>query len=151
MFDLARGADRGRVSHVYGEWEAVAFGPRGIGLAVSNDDGAVRIHDLRSRRRRRRMGKLKETATVLAFNPQGTLLAVGGMHGRIKIWDVATEAVIFDQRHGRKVHSLSFTADGTRLASAAAGDSACREQSLDRRRHPAAGTQPQSPTLLSAR
>jgi hypothetical protein len=146
LLDLADGTDRGRISHVSGDWEGVAFGPRSRGLAVSNDQGRIRIYDLATRTRpagprrlrddlmaavfsphnlARRVGKLSEDLTSLLFSPDGTLVAAGGINGKIKVWDIATGAVRFHVRHGTHIHSLGFASDSARLVSAG-DDGTCR-------------------------
>ena len=58
-----------------------------------------------------------------AFHPDGHLLAAGGADGQIKIYDVksGTSAASFDA--SGPVHSLSFSENGTWLASVSKGES----------------------------
>ena len=88
------------------------------GLALADDDGAVRLHDLASGNLRLVLKAHADVTTCLAFSPDGKTLATGGPDKLIKLWDTATgKARLALKGHTSWVYALAFTADGRILAS----------------------------------
>ncbi len=105
--------------------QTAALSPVGDVLALAGSDGAVRLWDLRARRRlavlRTEMhGRAGHDARVvcLAFSPDGKLLASGHVDGAIHLFDLTRgEELKVKLRHEDMVSSLAFSPDGKTLAS----------------------------------
>jgi WD40 repeat protein len=71
---------------------ALAVSPNGKELAVSADDGIIRIIDLATFRVVRRLPETSDGTTTksLAYSGDGSLLIAGRFNGRIEIWNTAT-------------------------------------------------------------
>lgn len=102
-----------------GLWvDGVAFSPDGRLLAGGNFQGTVKIWDV---------GSLEEVSsfqlpefTSLAFSPDGNQIATayGFESGTVTIWEINSGSEIATMEHGLSVSQLSFSPDGTSLASA---------------------------------
>jgi hypothetical protein len=124
----ARGASAFRELATFGEPSATTaalMSPAQPFLAVSGQDGAIRLWDLSSQRRllmlrtelHQRTGH-DALALSLAFSPDGTLLASGHVDGNIHLWHVETGREYPARlRHDDMVGALAFSPDGTTLAS----------------------------------
>jgi WD40 repeat protein len=109
---------------------ALAFSPDGRRLAAAGSDGMVRVWSLRSGARCLADKGPKGQAESLAFDPSGKCLAVAAQvsekrgrtawAGEVIIWDAATGdewfALLLPERD--VAHDLSFSPDGTHLATA---------------------------------
>jgi WD40 repeat protein len=106
---------------------AVAFSPDGRTVAVADDDRAVRLFDVASRRR---TGAPLPAATDgadpddLAFSPDGRTLATTAGNGTVRLWDVARHRPIGAALTGHTdtVLAITFSPDGTTLATGSADD-----------------------------
>jgi WD40 repeat protein len=101
------------------EVKAVAFAPRGDGLAFCvRKDASARLWDLRTRRVRAVFRVHTDWVYSLAFSPDGKVLATGGTDDNLRLWDAATgkEAAAFRVRSAG-VYCVAFSPDGKLLAS----------------------------------
>ena len=120
--------DQALALHVF----AAAFSPDGRTLASLGFDGAIRTWDLPAARQLRRWGRnpaepvpdgrggptwSMSAVEPLVFSPDGKTLAVSWGHSLV-LYEVAT-GKLRRQWHGHRgpITSLSFSADGSRLAS----------------------------------
>jgi WD40 repeat protein len=69
------------------EYMAVAFHPDGKHLVTGQQDGTVRVWDLRTRRELGKVGTHSHPMRGLAFSPDGRYLASVSVTGEIKLWD----------------------------------------------------------------
>ena len=123
----ARGAGAFRELGTFGEPPATkeaALSPLSDILAVAGADGAIRLWDLRARRRahvlrseRHRRSGHDAAALCLGFSPDGSLLASAHVDGVVHLWDMAKgEEVPVRLRHDESVGTLAFSPDGATLA-----------------------------------
>ena len=102
-----------------------ALSPDGETLSGSNFHGTIHLWDTAT-------GAEKDVfisefligaGAVHTFSPDGTLLAIGSERSRVTLWDVATGKAKFVLEHvvANTTSSISFSPDGTTLASCAAG------------------------------
>jgi WD40 repeat protein len=99
---------------------AAAFSPDSRLIAVSEDNGTVRLWDARTGETAGALQGVQEQVLTLAFSPDGKTLATGGMGGRdgitVRLWNLATE-----QQIGRlgdyfgPINALAFSPDGRLL------------------------------------
>ena len=114
---------RSPVDSLGGIRSCVAFSPDGSLRATGEGSGMAVVHDLEADRSTILHGH-NDFITAVAFSADGALLAVGARDGTLKVWDVGTlwdlgptPAVASMEGHTKALGYLSFTADGTLLAS----------------------------------
>ena len=104
--------------------QAAALSPQGALLAVSSQDGALRVWDLSARTRvlvlrselHLRTGH-DALALCLAWSPDGALMASGHVDGNVRLWDARSGGELkVKLRHEGIVPSLAFSPDGRSLA-----------------------------------
>jgi WD40 repeat protein len=98
----------------------LAFAPDGKTLAAGQANGTVAILDAATGAQQRSL--TGHTGIVVSravqFSPDGKTLATGSFDGTVRLWNAASGAQIAELRgHGLRVLSISFSADGRRLAS----------------------------------
>ncbi len=109
-----------------GEIQALCFSPNSRLLASSSSDMTLKVWDTISAKEKFLLkGHAKGDGWLakldgLAFNPDGKVLVSGGAEGSIKVWDSGSGKLLHDLPDSETwVKALTFSPDGTLLASAA--------------------------------
>ncbi len=107
--------------------ESVSFSPDGSTLASGSYDGIVLLWDVATRQNIATPEGHSGSVHSVSFSPDGSTLASGsgegegggsGRPGTVKLWDVATRQNIATlEGHSGSVESVSFSPDGSTLAS----------------------------------
>ncbi|MFI2507713.1 WD40 repeat domain-containing protein [Streptomyces sp. NPDC018972] len=111
---------------------AVAFAPADGGLLVATGEGgAIRLWDVRDRKRPRAVGRPlvshdEENVVSVAFAPDGRTLATAGDDGTVRLWDLSDparptplgEPAEADESRTGSVRAVAFAPDGGTLATA---------------------------------
>jgi WD40 repeat protein/DNA-binding SARP family transcriptional activator/energy-coupling factor transporter ATP-binding protein EcfA2 len=95
--------------------EAVAFSPDDRFLATVDDDGFIRIYDLRSGDftvLSRHLGSLND----VDFSSDGRLLAAAGQAGRITVWNLEQHKVAYTTPSVTWIQTLRFSPNGKTIA-----------------------------------
>ena len=113
-----RHANRGRIT-------AVVFSPDGTRLASGSWNQVITLWDVAARRETGAWEVPREDNSFwslsVAFAPDGGSLASGFQDGSVRLWDVATRTEVATLGwHTDRVTSVSFSPDGSLLASAGA-------------------------------
>ena len=126
-----RAASSGRTLFVLSEpagadVNGVAFSPGGERLAAANQDGIVRVWDLKRRRIARRLRRHDGWSRGVSWSPDGRLLASSGSDGEVRIWSPrGGKELRALQGAAAEVWSVAWSPDGKALASGA-GDGTVR-------------------------
>jgi WD40 repeat protein len=107
---------------------SVCFTPDGTRLASGSEDQTVRVWDARTGQHLLTLQGHTQPVTSMGFSPDGKRLASGTsgfdargepLPGEVKVWAAQTgQEVLALKGHRRGVHSVGFSPDGQRLASA---------------------------------
>jgi len=105
--------------------ESLACSPEGKYIASGSFQEVI-LWDAQTGVLRKRLGGFADRVVALGFSPNGKLLATGGgtptQDGEIKIFDVPTGNLVTEIKNGHSdtVFGVSFSPDGTKLATCAA-------------------------------
>lgn len=109
----------------------LAYGPDGRTVAVSALDGAVRLYDAATHRRRGVIGHAEDrpdprnAINTVAYGPDGTYLVTGSADRTARFWDNRTYRQIgAPLRTSSGVEHLSLSADGGTLVTVGTGEKA---------------------------
>jgi WD40 repeat protein len=94
--------------------------PDGRLTATSDNDGVLKLWEVKSLREVRRFETLGERLVCVTFSPDGRLLAGSehGTHPRVGIWDVREGRLLLRLEGHRECPSVAFSPDGKLLATA---------------------------------
>ena len=135
LWEVETGERIGTLSHGRQRVTALVFSPDGTALATGSVLQIIKVWDVESRREVGAWDVLqKETdfsislyPVSVAYSPDGKRLASGFKDGTVRLWDVATQTeVAILEGHTRRVPSVSFSRDGSLLASAGSFDKTVR-------------------------
>ena len=102
-----------------GQVLSVAWSPDGRELAAANQDGVVRIWDVRKRKLVRRLRGHTGWTRGVDWSPNGDLIATSGADGMIRVWDAGNGKELRVVRAGgQEAWSVPWSPDGERLVSA---------------------------------
>jgi WD40 repeat protein len=132
IYDISTGK-----SHTLGQGDtgiySVAFSPDGMTIATGNEDGVVRVWNVRTgiprivgtfslRSGRNADGSVWTTSgdlhAAVAFSPAGRMLALGGHNKDVWLWNAQTHRLRNLGRCDDAIRFLAFSPDGSRLAAA---------------------------------
>lgn len=102
----------------YSASDVGACSPDGSLIAFGESNGNISIVELTSRKNRPRLVGHRLRVATLAFSPDGKTLASGSHDGTVRLWHVGSgqELFVIEDRRGRAIRSLAFSADGRLLA-----------------------------------
>ncbi|MCI0459723.1 MAG: serine/threonine protein kinase [Gemmataceae bacterium] len=117
--------------------KGVAFSPDSRRLAVTWEDGIIKVYDMTTRAEvlslpaaggdipgLREENLASDSGLAITFSPDGRRLAAGFSDRTVRLWDAVSGRPLLTLRgHTQQVRYVAFSADSRRLASFALGDS----------------------------
>ena len=101
----------------------VAFSPDGASIVAVSGDSQMQIWNMRAGDHIHTLDEHWRGTTSVAYSPDNTMVAAGNQDGQVRLWDARTGAFInqFDGGYqdvngGRAVSCLTFSPDGSRIA-----------------------------------
>ncbi len=98
-----------------GPVRSAVFSPDGASLAMANDDGTIKIWDVKAGSILATLNAHKGTIWAAAFSPDGNRLATAGDEGAVKLWDTASWKEIHSIAHDSSVRGVVFSPDDKRI------------------------------------
>jgi WD40 repeat protein len=121
LWDAATGKCGPRLFVSRRRLDAVAFAPDGKTLAVSDEDGVVRLLDAETGKEAARLAGPPEAVARLEFASDGKTLAAASGHGQLRLWDLSGgERAAFAGLEGRPT-GIAFLGDGKVIATSGFG------------------------------
>jgi RNA polymerase sigma factor (sigma-70 family) len=127
VLDVSTGRELRRLKELRGQqpWQT-ALAVHGDTVASSDADGTVCLWNVDDGKALAQLAGHKGEVRGLDFSPAGDLLASGGDDGTVRVWNVAAGKQLRQQRLAKEqtyaVSAVCFSADGTTLAAAVAGE-----------------------------
>ena len=109
LWDLEAGRSIATLAGHKGAVRSVSFSPDGASLVSGSEDETVRLWDVAARAQ---TGALEGHASWVR-----TVASAGTWDGKVNLWDLASGSAAVLDGHTRSVRAVSFSADGTMLAS----------------------------------
>ena len=124
LWDVETGTRIGTLRH--GDWDrvtSVVFSRDGTTLASGSGDQVIKLWDVETKRQVATWEVARESDAPypisVAFSPDGATLVSGFQDNTVRLWDVATQTEVATlEGHTDRVTSVTFSRDGTLLASA---------------------------------
>ncbi len=98
-----------------GAISAVAFDPTGKTVAMTVEDGSIRLWDWPTRSVKSRFTAHRGNIWSVRFSPKGDILATAGDDGLIKLWRLSEPGVSKTLQHHNAVRGLAFAPNGQTL------------------------------------
>jgi WD40 repeat protein len=118
VWDAATGEEVLTLKGHEGGVNGLAFSPDGHRLASASGDRTVRLWNAQTGKEQLRLSGHTHHVLCVAFSPDGSHLASGSADKTVRVWDAASGEAWVLGKHGAEVWSVSFSADGGRLATA---------------------------------
>ncbi len=111
--------DGARLLHIAVTGPVVALDQRGERLATGDQSGRIGILDARTGERISAWTAHGDAVRSIVFAPDGHLVATSGADCIVRLWEASTGREVASMRLPEEVAAMSFSPDGTRLATGA--------------------------------
>jgi WD40 repeat protein/serine/threonine protein kinase len=126
LWDVATGKDSRTLEGFAEALQAVEFSPDGTTLAVLRTTGDVQLWDVAKAEKLTAIEPATDHFYVLRHRPGSPMLALAGQSGKVSLWHLTQGGMHLLDGHRHLVPSLSFSGDGTTLASCGSFDGTVR-------------------------
>ena len=92
--------------------------PDGNKIAFADQDGKIRIWDVKSGTIEKTLIGHEGAANLLSFSPDGRMLASAAKDNTLRLWDLATQQQLKQPIGSDPIERFAFTPDGKRLVTA---------------------------------